>query len=74
MVLAKNLPESTKIQHHAVIVGLTMSMKLGHPAPCKVSLSVLYSTESIKIQQNQPLEFDGFGVGWGIALHGEKDK
>ena len=33
---------------------------MGHP--CKVSLSGLYSTESIKIQHNQPLWFDRFGV------------
>ena len=33
-------------------------MEVGHLAPCKVSLSGLYSTESIKIQRNQLLEFD----------------
>ena len=37
-------------------------LELGHPAPCKVSLAWLYSTKSIKIQQTQLLEFDGFGV------------
>ena len=36
-------------------------MEVGHPALCKVSLSGLYSTESIKMQHNQLLEFDGFG-------------
>ena len=40
-ILAKNLPESTEIQHHAVTLppNCWTLLKLGHPAPCKVSLS-----------------------------------
>ena len=55
--------ECIKIQHHAVTLppNCLTWMELGHPAPCKVSLSGLYSTESIKIQHNQPVELDGFG-------------
>ena len=53
-ILAKNLPESAKIQHHAVTLppNCWTWLELGHPAPCKVSLSGLYSTESIKIQHH----------------------
>ena len=62
-ILAKNLPETAKIQHHAVTLSPNCWtwLELGHPAPCKVSLSGLYSTESIKIQQTQLLEFEWFG-------------
>ena len=41
-ILARNLPESAKIQHHG----------WDTRAPCKVSLSGLYSTKSIKIQHH----------------------
>ena len=56
-VLAKNLPESAKIQHHAVTLNYWTQLLdlagIGTPlAPCKVSLSGLYSTESIKIQHH----------------------
>ena len=53
-ILAKNLPQSVKIQHHAQTrpPNCWTWLELGHPAPCKVSLSGLYSTESIKNQTN----------------------
>ena len=52
--LAGNLSESAKIQHHAVTQppNCWTWLELGHLAPCKVSLSGLYSTESIKIQHH----------------------
>ena len=64
MVLAKNLPQSTKIQHHAVTLppNCWTWMEVGHLAQCKVSQSGLYIIEPIKIQQNRPLQFDGYGV------------
>ena len=60
-ILAKNLPESAKIQHHAVTLphNCWTWIEVGHPAPdAKVSLSGLYSTKSTKIQQTQLLEFE----------------
>ena len=52
------------ISPHIIIIIINCStyMELGHPAPCKVSLSGLYSTESINIQQTLLLEFEWFGV------------
>ena len=56
----------TKIKHHAVPLTIHPTVGLSwnwdNPAPCKVSLPGLYSTEYIKIQHNQSLEFDGFRV------------
>ena len=49
-ILATKLPESAKIQHHAQTLTVGLS---------KVSLSWLYSTESIKIQQTLLFEWVG---------------
>ena len=64
IIIINIITESVKIQHHAVTLPTCCwtQLELGHPAPCKVSPSGLYSTESIKIQQTLLLEFEWFGV------------
>ena len=37
-------------------------MDLVHMATCSIRASLLWSTESIKIRQNQGVDFGGFGV------------
>ena len=55
-----NLPKSnTMHKHYHPTVAL--SWNWGTRSHVKYPLSGMYSTESIKIQHNQPLEFDGFG-------------
>ena len=60
------LPESDKKNptpcSNTTISNCWPELELGHPAPCRVSLSGLYRTESIKIQQMLLLEFEWFGV------------
>ena len=53
VILAKNLPESAKIQHHVVTLppNCWTWLELGHPAHVKYPCRGTVLTESIKIQQ-----------------------
>ena len=39
-------------------------MDLVHVATCSIHWAILWSTESIKIRQNQEKDFGGVGVVW----------
>ena len=64
LVWLRTFLSTAKIQRHAQNTNTQLA---GHPAPCKVSLSGLYSTESIKIQHHAvmpiPQLLDLAGIG-----------
>ena len=50
-------------------------MELVHMATCSIHWAILWSTESIKIRQNQEKDFGGFGVigvYWLVSYHGNR--
>ena len=53
--VAIHSPESNKSSRWSL-------MDMVHMATCSISWAILWSTESIKIRQNQEMDFGGFGV------------
>ena len=61
-IFAVSFPESAKIQYYGITLPPNYWNKMELEHLCKVSPVGLFSTKSNSIQQDQLLEFDGFGV------------